>query len=216
MKQTRVRPALVSRETWRQQLTSVSRAYCVFDDYAETLLTWNRRVNLVSREMTLEEFEKHIRHSLMVSVSTVFQEAVRIVDIGTGGGLPGIPLAIAFPDKRFRLVDVSEKKCLVLKEIARSLHLRNVEVICEDIRSIRVDEDEVVISKHAFKLSDMQTSLSGQPWRHALILKGADYAAELELVSEPWLVEVLQLSGLEADRFYVEKVLLQIDRLPNG
>lgn len=169
-------------------------------------------MNLVSRDMTTTEFDKHIRHSLMAAMSPVFQESDRFVDIGTGGGLPGIPLAMAFPDKRFRLVDVIEKKCIVVREIVRSLHLRNVDVECVDVRRLLVDADEVILSKHAFKLPDVAAWLAEQPWRHALILKGAGYVEELKDVDDGWDVSAMALSGLEKDAFYADKFLLHLHR----
>lgn len=193
-------------------MEGVRRRSCTFDDYGETLLTWNRRVNLVSRDMTTTELDKHIRHCLMVAAHPVFQTATSLVDIGTGGGLPGIPLALAYPEKEFRLVDVVEKKCIVLREIVRSLHLRNVVVDCEDIRNLVIREEEVVLSKHAFKLPDIERALKAQPWRNALILKGSGFQVEADEVDEPWEISAAALSGLENDAFYADKFLLHIHR----
>jgi 16S rRNA (guanine527-N7)-methyltransferase len=207
-----VAPFDVSRETWEALKADIQRKACAFQEYGEVLLMWNERVNVVSRGMNIIEFEKHQMHSLMCALSPVFQSHSRFVDIGSGGGLPGIPLAMAFPDKEFLLVDIIEKKCIVLKELVRTFHLKNVRVECADIKKLSVAEDQVILSKHAFKLGDFSKAMSAQPWKHALFLKGKDFMWELEDVSEPMSVNFTDLDTLETDGFYEEKCLVELNR----
>lgn len=212
MKHVSILEAPVSRETWDGIQKEVGRTSCAFDEYGEILLTWNRRVNLLSRDMTTTEFDLHIRHSLMIATCEAFQLADRFVDIGTGGGLPGIPLAMAYPDKQFRLVDVVDKKCHVVRDIARSLHLRNVDVVCADIRTLRLQAEEVILSKHAFKLKDVVRAFAPQPWRQALFLKGRDFIDELTDLQGSIQISYSDCSYLDADPFFTGKVLLDIRR----
>ena len=95
-------------------------------EYAELLLELNRRLNLISREDEPNVFEHHIRHCLTLA-SRPFPAGATIVDWGTGGGLPAIPLAIAFPDVQIVGVDAVEKKVQAVRLISRRLHLSNVQ-----------------------------------------------------------------------------------------
>ena len=212
MKHVSIREAPVSRETWVGLLEQMRRGSCAFDDYGEILLTWNRRVNLLSRDMSTQELDLHIRHSLMIATCDAFLLSERFVDIGTGGGLPGIPLAMAFPDKHFRLVDVIDKKCHVVRDIARSLHLRNVDVVCADIRTLSLEDGEVILSKHAFKLKDVVKALAEQPWRQALFLKGRDFIDEMTDLKESIQITYTDCAYLDDDPFFAGKVLLDIRR----
>lgn len=205
-----VAPFDVSRETWDALKAEVHRKACAFQEYGEVLLMWNERVNVVSRGMNIVEFEKHQMHSLMCALSPAFHAHSRFIDIGSGGGLPGIPLAMAFPEKEFLLVDIIEKKCIVLKELVRTFQLKNVRVECADIRKLKVEEDQVILSKHAFKFGEFSKAMSAQPWTHALFLKGKDFMWELEDVDEPWSVRFTDLDALDADGFYEDKCLVEL------
>ncbi|MDR0686462.1 MAG: 16S rRNA (guanine(527)-N(7))-methyltransferase RsmG [Dysgonamonadaceae bacterium] len=95
-------------------------------------LEWNRKVNLISRQDTDNLYERHILHSLSIAKILRFKDNTSVIDIGTGGGFPGIPLAVMFPQVRFLLVDSIGKKINVVKDIARQANIDNVE--CEQIR----------------------------------------------------------------------------------
>jgi len=87
---------------------------------------WNNKINVISRKDIDKLYERHILHSLAIAKYTKFTKGTRILDIGTGGGLPGIPLAILFPDVNFHLVDSIGKKIKVVNEITKALNLQNV------------------------------------------------------------------------------------------
>ncbi|MDT8323442.1 MAG: 16S rRNA (guanine(527)-N(7))-methyltransferase RsmG [Bacteroidota bacterium] len=119
--------------------------------YAALLLEWNARINLISRKDQEQLWRNHILHSLAALTHLPFPREGRITDIGSGGGLPGIPLAIMLPEVRFLLVDSVGKKIRAVGEMAAALGLRNIEVIHG-----RVEED-VVLRAHA-GTTDMVTA----------------------------------------------------------
>lgn len=149
---------------------------------------WNEKVNVVSRKDIENLYERHVLHSLGIAKVFKFPEHTDILDVGTGGGFPGIPLAILFPDSNFHLVDSIGKKIVVVKNVAESLGLKNVKA--EQIRaeSIKSKKYDFVVSravaqlkefypwvKHKFKTPAEAAHKSG-----LLYLKGGDLTAEIK------------------------------------
>ena len=97
-----------------------------FEKFGELFREWNEKINMVSRKDIEFLFEKHILHSLGIAKVIRFSEGTAILDVGTGGGFPGIPLAIYFPEVNFTLVDSIGKKIMVVREITKALGLKNV------------------------------------------------------------------------------------------
>lgn len=94
---------------------------------------WNSKVNLVSRKDMDNLYERHVLHSLGIAKVKSFKPGTRILDVGTGGGFPGIPLAILFPDTHFHLIDGTGKKIMVVNEVIDELGLKNASA--EKVRS---------------------------------------------------------------------------------
>ncbi len=104
---------------------------------------WNERINLISRKDFPNFYEHHVLHSLAIARFFSFKCGQTVLDVGTGGGFPGIPLAILFPETRFFLLDSIKKKLMVVDEVSKQLGLKNVEIICTRIEEHRSHYDFV-------------------------------------------------------------------------
>lgn len=183
--------------------------------YAEEILWWNEKVNLLSRNTDLPTVEKHIVHSLFIASVDGFSKEKVLVDIGSGGGLPGIPLAICFPEKKFILLDRVSRKCAAMNDLAGKLGLRNVEVVNADLKMFHVKHDSFAwTSKHAVKIDDFYKATSHQPIRKAYLLKGDDFRNELDDLSTHVKVSEYPIDEVLDDTFYYGKRVLVLEQ-PN-
>src|SRR6188474_2655932 len=113
-----------------------------FEALDELYRDWNSKVNVISRKDIDSLYEKHVLHSLSIAASFELLKGMEIIDIGTGGGFPGIPLAIFFPDAQFHLVDSIGKKIKVVEDIAAAIGLKNLtaqHTRAEDIKNRKFD-----------------------------------------------------------------------------
>ena len=147
---------------------------------------WNEKINVISRKDTDSLYEKHILHSLGIAKVMAFADNTKVLDIGTGGGFPGIPLAILFPNVQFTLVDSIGKKITVVKGVAESLGLKNV--TAHHIRAEQLKEKfHFVVSRAVTQMPVFLTWLRGKFEKEqfnpkhngVLYLKGGDLAEEL-------------------------------------
>ena len=147
---------------------------------------WNEKINVISRKDTDSLYEKHILHSLGIAKVMEFADNTKVLDIGTGGGFPGIPLAILFPNVQFTLVDSIGKKITVVKGVAESLGLKNV--TAHHIRAEQLKEKfHFVVSRAVTQMPVFLTWLRGKFEKEqfnpkhngVLYLKGGDLAEEL-------------------------------------
>lgn len=147
---------------------------------------WNEKINVISRKDTDSLYEKHILHSLGIAKVMAFADGTKVLDIGTGGGFPGIPLAILFPNVQFTLVDSIGKKITVVKGVAESLGLNNV--TAHHIRAEQLKEKfHFVVSRAVTQMPVFLTWLRGKfekeqfnPKHNGILyLKGGDLAEEL-------------------------------------
>ena len=172
----------VSRETFDFLLLLYDRHSDLFSALINKWLWWNRSVNLFSRHTNDELLRNHILHSLYLtlhlSVST--RTADKILDAGTGGGLPGLPMAIVCPEYHFLLADKVQKKTLALKEIIRSLKIPNASVLHANIHELNIPDSFRVISKHAFPIKVLLNALEGKKWTEIALLKGEDALTEID------------------------------------
>ena len=117
-----------------------------FEKLEELYHDWNAKINVISRKDIDELYTKHVLHSLAIAKIQKFEPGTYVLDVGTGGGFPGIPLAILFPETRFYLIDVILKKINVVKAVAEGLELKNVKA--EQIRAENVKGDfDFIVSR---------------------------------------------------------------------
>ncbi|MFC2112162.1 16S rRNA (guanine(527)-N(7))-methyltransferase RsmG [Bacteroidota bacterium] len=155
----------------------------------EEIMSWNQRINLISRKDTEHLAERHILHSLGIAMHVSFASGERVLDVGTGGGFPGLPLAIMFPAASFTLIDSIGKKINAVSEISRSLKLENVR--CLQLRA----EDypgrvQYVVSRAVAGLDRFTVWISDKfdkdpgPTSGLWYLKGGDLEEELQAFPE--------------------------------
>lgn len=149
---------------------------------------WNEKINVVSRKDIDLLYERHVLHSLGIAKIVSFRPGTKILDVGTGGGFPGIPLAILFPECKFHLVDSIGKKITVVKEVAAALGLKNVTT--QQIRAEGLKEKyDFVVSRAVTDLSEFVKWVNGKFNKQVifneldngiLYLKGGDLEEELK------------------------------------
>ena len=116
---------------------------------------WNAKINVISRKDIDNIEEHHILHSLSIAKFTRFKEGTEIFDIGTGGGFPGIPLAIMFPDARFTLIDGTGKKITVVKAVAEAIGLKNVTALHSRAEDLPGNACHFIVSRGAMPMPDL-------------------------------------------------------------
>jgi 16S rRNA (guanine527-N7)-methyltransferase len=204
----------VSRETLAAIEYAWSTNIEAFNIYAGQLIWWNQRINLLSKYTEKVDVLQHIKHSLWTIASPDWNlDAELIVDAGSGGGLPGLPLAISFPTKRVELVDVVQKKMMTTQQIIKKLSLSNAIAKHQNIEKESPTDKFLYVSKHAFKVDDFIKLTEGQDYRAAIFLKGSDYNEELLRCDVPLKVSVLAIDKYEKEPFFDGKHVVTISKL---
>lgn len=211
MEQHNITRKSVPRGTFSQVDELIEKFRDELESYLDKLLWWNNRVNLVSRDVSRGTILEHIRHSLLLSTLDFFQKNNLFLDTGTGGGLPGIPLAITHPDKHFVLNDLVTKKCLAIKQIARDLDLKNIGIIDGSIEDLHHEEECILISKHAFKIGDLVEMTGHLSWKRMAFYKALNFEDELTDLSEPLNITCLDLSS--GSDFYNGKAIIIVEKI---
>lgn len=149
-------------------------------------IEWNEKVNVISRKDVENLFERHILHSLAIAKFFTFPKNTRIIDVGTGGGFPGIPLAVFFEDCHFTLIDSIGKKIKVVEEISTALKLTNVKAM--QVRSDQFKGDfDYIVSRAVTNLPSFfrQTKHLVKKGSGIVYLKGGDFDDEIQEIRRP-------------------------------
>lgn len=181
-----------------------------FEHMVELYKEWNQKINVISRKDTENLLEKHILHSLALAKFKHFKRDTWTLDIGTGGGFPGIPLAVMFPKSNFHLVDSIGKKILVVNEIAEALKLQNVRAEKERVENLEGSYHKIVSRAVAptEKLIFWTKHLTVRATTEYLFLKGGDLKEELKPLG--YKASVKNISEYYKDPFFETKKIVWI------
>ena len=178
---------------------------------------WNSKINVISRKDIDNLYVHHVLHSLAIAKACHFKPGTRILDFGTGGGFPGIPLAIMFPDCHFRLIDGTGKKVRVAQEVADAIGLKNVEPVHRRGEEEK-DKFDFVVSRAVMPLPDLvkivRKNISGkQRVANALpngiiTLKGGNIDEEIKPYSK--VAEVTPVSNYFSEEWFKEKYIIYL------
>lgn len=176
---------------------------------------WNQKINVISRKDIDNLYLHHVLHSLAIVRFIQFKPGTSVLDLGTGGGFPGIPLAIMFPEVKFRLIDGTGKKVRVAQAVADSIGLKNVEAVHRRGEDEH-DKFDFVVSRAVMPLPDLVKlvrknikSKSDNAIENGLIvLKGGDLADELKPFHK--IVETEEISQWFQDEWFKEKYVIYL------
>ncbi|MBN1598006.1 MAG: 16S rRNA (guanine(527)-N(7))-methyltransferase RsmG [Bacteroidales bacterium] len=174
---------------------------------------WNSKVNVISRKDIENLYLKHVLHSLAIAKYPGFRDGLEVIDVGTGGGFPGIPLAIMFPESRFILVDSVGKKIKVVQAIVDELELKNATAVHARIEDIKNQADFIVsravteLHKFIRWVKKNIRNGDGDLMRGILYLKGGDFSEELKI---PYKSRIINIPDFFDEPFFESKKIAHI------
>lgn len=186
-----------------------------FERLADLYSEWNAQINVISRKDTENFYERHVVHSLAIAKVMPFSDGSKILDIGTGGGFPGIPLAILFPNCQFFLVDSIGKKIKVVDEVAKALGLKNVRSAHERAENIK-EEFDFIVSRAVTAMPTFINWTKGKflkknnnPLKNGILyLKGGDLKEEMATVKKA--AQYFNLSDFYTEEFFETKKVVYV------
>lgn len=183
--------------------------------FGDIIKFWNDKINVISRKDIDNVFEHHILHSLFIKKVINFKEGSKILDLGTGGGFPGIPLAICFPDTNFHMIDARAKKISVVNEAIESLSLKNATAEHKRAEELKSKYDFVVTRAVAKmdKLMSWSRPLISDKHQHSIpngifALKGGDIRDLMKEADKHEYLEEFLISDWTEIEHYIEKYVI--------
>ena len=190
-----------------------SKIEALYDLYED----WNQKINLISRKDFNREvfFERHILSSLTIAYVQTFEEGQKILDLGTGGGFPGVPLSIVFPEVNFFLVDSIQKKINVIDDVKQKLDLQNVRT--KTLRAEQLNEKfDHIITRAVASYADLKIWTKGKykPNACLIALKGGDVLKELSDESIKYY-KIIPITDFVDNDYYKEKYIVIVPAKEN-
>lgn len=186
-----------------------------FEKLEQLYQEWNEKINVISRKDMDSLYEKHVLHSLGIAKVMEFAPGTKVLDIGTGGGFPGIPLAILFPEVQFTLIDSIGKKIAVVNAVAEGIGLQNVTAIHGRAEKLK-EKFHFVVSRAVTQMPEFLRWLKGKFEKEqfnpkhngVLYLKGGDLGEELKGLK----CEIFQLKNYFDEEFYETKKVVYLSK----
>ncbi len=173
---------------------------------------WNEKINLISRKDIDHLYEHHVLHSLVIAKYSPLQDSMEILDLGTGGGFPGIPLAILYPEVKFTLLDSVAKKIRVVSEVVSALALENVEVAHSRAEDHQGNYDLIVcraVSTVSQMIAWSKHLVPAQRW---IMLKGGD-ANDIRKETRPnYSTKLTPVSHYFREEYFLEKYIVEVNK----
>lgn len=186
-----------------------------FQKLEKLYIEWNEKINVISRKDMESLYEKHVLHSLGIAKVMDFAPGTKVLDIGTGGGFPGIPLAILFPETHFTLIDSIGKKITVVQAVSEGVGLKNITAIHDRAEKLK-EKFHFVVSRAVTQMPEFLRWLKGKfekeqfNTKHngVLYLKGGDLAEELAGLK----AEIYKLSNYFEEPFFETKKVVYLSK----
>ncbi len=176
---------------------------------------WNSKINVISRKDIDALYEHHVLHSLAIAKIIKFRPQTRVLDLGTGGGFPGIPLAIMFPETKFKLIDGTGKKIMVVKEVAQAIGLENC--VAEQLRGENeTGKYDFVVSRAVMPLPELVNLVKknvASPQHNSLpngllCLKGGNITNEIKPYKK--IADITDLGNIFEEEWFKQKFMVYI------
>jgi 16S rRNA (guanine527-N7)-methyltransferase len=194
--------------------TQIKQFEALMPLYAE----WNEKINVISRKDIENLYEHHVLHSLAIAKFMNFKDGTRFLDLGTGGGFPGVPMAILLPECNFVLVDSINKKLNVINEVAQAIGLKNIVTRHSRVEDLKKEKFDFVITRAVATIDKLllwsRKSISDKHINiipnGIIALKGINLKEEMKLIGRREYSEIKPLKDYFSEAYFDEKALVYV------